>query len=478
MGDPALLPGVRRARNVRRNPSWRRASCPHPAKRIGTRPALLSADRVLSLPHPPPRVFRQVVAVGAITLAAAAMVLLVGSQRDPRRGLEQELPAPSKGAGGPAGGSAGAPGAAGTPSTADATEREISNIGREALKMWGAWDGLSPVATQMMAQVPPSRAPAAEPAPAREQGERGRIRQRLQNAERDGLHVGAASASQLAAAMPQGDPVRAQSLSADESLDHLEREAAPFPYVAVSLSLHGVRQELGTEQLTQFKKAIAEAVDLQKYGSASMEAVLGGQSWEWIVVQNQRPLNCSAAPHICDDKGRRRRLLSVEEEEPRQARARPPRPGRRGTWARQKEEAQQEERLAGEMVDAEKLRAAKVRVLHIEHELHDAEGDEGRMKVVRSEGQQLLLSEFRRVPVPAQGYRINSAGQKVFFHDYIRIDPVAGAGAGGGGGGAAGGGPGGGGGGPGGGRRRSQRKSSAGFAQRCTLLFVCCLYVV
>ena len=177
---------------------------------------------MLSLPHPHPRVLRQVGAFGAIALAAAAMVLLVGSQRDPRRGLEQELPAPSRAAGGPAGGSAGAPGAAGTPGTADTTEREISNIGREALKMWGAWDGLSPVATQMMAQVPPSRAPsaaAAEPAPAREQGKRGRIRERLQKAERDGLHVGAASASQLAASMPQGDPEQGKSLlSADESL--------------------------------------------------------------------------------------------------------------------------------------------------------------------------------------------------------------------------------------------------------------------
>lgn len=335
------------------------------------------------------------------------MVLLVGSQRDPRRGLEQELPALSKGSGGPAGGSAGAPGAAGTPGTADATEREISNIGREALKMWGAWDGLSPVATQMMAQVPPSRAPTAaavEPAPAREQGERGRMRERLQNAERDGLHVGAASASQLAASMPQGDPARAQSLSADESLNHLEREAAPFPYVTVSLSLHGVRRVLGEEELTDLKKAIAEAVDLQAYGSASMQAVLGGQPWEWIAVQRQRPLNCSAVPHICDDKGRRRRLLSVEEEEdPRHPPVRRPRRGRRGTWARQQEEAQQEERLAGEMVDAEKLRAAKVRVLHIEHELRDAERehelrdperDEGRPNVVGSEGQQLAGSSL------------------------------------------------------------------------------------
>jgi len=292
------------------------------------------------VPPRPARAPRQVGAVCAVALAAAAIVVLAGSQRSLRAGLEQLPAASTASKGGSDGGSAG---------VADAAEREISTIGRDALKMWGAWDGLSPVATQMMAQVPPAH-PGASAAAAQKQGVRGRIRERLQHAERDGRRAGLASARHPAASMPRDDGPRSQSLTAGVSLKHAEREAAPFPYVTAELSLHGVRQALGEEQLLDLKRSIAEAVELDRYGSASMEAVLGEHSWEWIVVQSQKPLNCSAAPHMCDDKGRRRRLLSVEE--PRDARPRARR-GRSGTWERQQEKARRQEHLDADLVDAE-----------------------------------------------------------------------------------------------------------------------------
>jgi hypothetical protein len=52
----------------------------------------------------------------------------------------------------------------------------VATIASDALKLWGAWDGLSPVTTQMMAQTPTTRAPARPQAP-----ERGRIKDRAIN---------------------------------------------------------------------------------------------------------------------------------------------------------------------------------------------------------------------------------------------------------------------------------------------------------
>ncbi len=52
----------------------------------------------------------------------------------------------------------------------------VATIASDALKLWGAWDGLSPVTTQMMAQTPTTRAPARPQAP-----ERGRIKDRTVN---------------------------------------------------------------------------------------------------------------------------------------------------------------------------------------------------------------------------------------------------------------------------------------------------------
>ena len=49
-----------------------------------------------------------------------------------------------------------------------------------------------------------------------------------------------------------------------------------------------------------------------EYGSGAVGAVFGHEAWEWIVIQGQSPVNCTIAPHICDDKGRRfkKRILS------------------------------------------------------------------------------------------------------------------------------------------------------------------------
>ena len=66
---------------------------------------------------------------------------------------------------------------------AGAAENEIDTIGRDALKLWGAWDGLSPVTTQMMAQT---KLPVGTAAAGRKgQGLRGRISDRMERNQRD-----------------------------------------------------------------------------------------------------------------------------------------------------------------------------------------------------------------------------------------------------------------------------------------------------
>ena len=189
---------------------------------------------------------------------------------------------------------------------AGAAEKEIDTIGRDALKLWGAWDGLSPVATQMMAQTPPRVTPATPQGAAatggREEGLRGRISARVERGRSDAKSDKRSGAKSL----------HMDEEAQDTSLDHEEREAAPFPYVHAVLSLHGLQKPLKGEMLTEFKESIADAVGLSAYGNGEMRAVLGQRAYEWIVVQSQGPVNCTAAPHICDDKGRRRRrLLSV-----------------------------------------------------------------------------------------------------------------------------------------------------------------------
>lgn len=123
---------------------------------------------------------------------------------------------------------------AGSKDVAGNAEHEIDTIGRDALRLWGAWDGLSPVGTQMMAQTPESR-PVAVSA-AQTQGIRGRVGERLAKFQRDGAVPRQSAPRELGAA---GDGLmHGQSLS--ESLKHEEREEAPFPYVEAVLSLHGV----------------------------------------------------------------------------------------------------------------------------------------------------------------------------------------------------------------------------------------------
>ena len=273
------------------------------------------------------RWFRARVQVGAAAAAALATLLVVG--------FWSHHPSPASLAAAPAAAPAVTAGQHGLPVTqqgsvargAGAAEKEIDTIGRDALKLWGAWDGLSPVATQMMAQTPPRATPATPQAAAatvgREEGLRGRISARVERGGRDAKSDKRSGAQSL----------HMTEETQDTSLDHEEREAAPFPYVHAVFSLHGLQKPLKGEMLTEFKESMADAVGLSAYGNGEMRAVLGQRAYEWIVVQSQGPVNCTATPHICDDKGRRRRrLLSVcclsdcavcvYDEEPRRRRAR------------------------------------------------------------------------------------------------------------------------------------------------------------
>lgn len=219
--------------------------------------------------------------LGAAALAAA--VLLVGLQLASRVSLEQRAASEAKTAGGSASPAA-VHGAVGN------AEDEMDTIGRDALKLWGAWDGLSPVATQMMAQKPPARVTPALAA-GRDEGLRGRIRERSTNAILDRTTSLHKAAGRHSAAAPSDPLARPQSLHrfddvhSDGSLEHLEAEAAPFPYVRAIFSLHGLDHELTYEELLEFRKSVADAVDLSKYGNGDMRAVLGYESYHWVVFQ-------------------------------------------------------------------------------------------------------------------------------------------------------------------------------------------------
>jgi len=229
-------------------------------------------------------------AVAAAVLAAAVLVL--GFHRAARVGLGQK---PSEQAEVPA---------AGRPRTqsgvAKTAEHDVDTIGRDALKMWGEWDGLSPVMTQMMSQTHPAAAPpSATAARSREQGMRGRVRERTVRPKASDKHTPAQSLHR------DGD------IHADGTLEHDERAVAPFPYVTAVISLHGVQHELHAEERLDLKQSIAEAVGLDNYGSGGMRAVLGQEAYQWITFDGGGAVNCSEVPHICDDKGRRCVSISV-----------------------------------------------------------------------------------------------------------------------------------------------------------------------
>ena len=218
--------------------------------------------------------------VCAVALAAA--VLLIGFQHASRVSLEQR--ARYTGTANAAGGSASPAAAVGN------AEDEMDSIGRDALKLWGAWDGLSPVATQMMAQQPPTRVTPA-PAAGQDKGLRGRIRDRSANAIWDQTGGVQKAAGRHSPAAPSDPLARSQSLHRlgdvhpDGSLEHLEAEAAPFPYVRATFSLHGLEHQLTSEELLEFRESIADALDLSKYGNSDMRAVLGYESYHWVVLQ-------------------------------------------------------------------------------------------------------------------------------------------------------------------------------------------------
>ena len=79
-------------------------------------------------------------------------------------------------------------------------------------------------------------------------------------------------------------------------------------------------------------------------------------------------------------------------------------------WRQHLARAQQEQRLSGELVESEKLRAARQRVRTIQRQLRAAEraaADEGGRqrgrKMNAGPNEQHMLAIFRRTPIPLEG---------------------------------------------------------------------------
>ena len=316
-------------------------------------------------------------------------------------------------------------------------DAEFRSIGRDALRLWGAWDGLSPVLTQMMAQG--HRDPSATATTP--QGGRGRRHENL---------------SKHTWLQRHSEGFRHKHHHHRQQVQYEKRDGAPFPYVFAVMSLHGSHEDLDEQEATEFKQALAKAVSLQSFGSKEMHEVFGVEATEWIEIVSQGPLNCTEAPHVCDDKGRRRRRLLSVDGAPQKL---PWRRGRGGTSIRAKLLARKhsKQRLPAHLADAERFRAARRRAMairreldinrvrvarqqedEIKHELMDAERElpssanilthtqdaEGLGYDKHMEGTEGFHSghpTWRKIPTPEVGYRVNSMGQRIFHHDYSYI---------------------------------------------------------
>lgn len=181
-------------------------------------------------------------------------------------------------------------------------QSELARLGQDAMNLWGAWDGLSP--------VPKAPSSISHHGQRRHDAHRSLGPAGIRVARHSHQSRGRNTALSDEAATPEVES--AQDLEDERSRffrDLIER-AAPFPYVWIKLSVHGVQELLGIEEVDDIRQAVADSVRLSTAGSPELRAALGEEPVDWVVIESTKALNCSV-PHACDDRGRRRRLLSV-----------------------------------------------------------------------------------------------------------------------------------------------------------------------
>ena len=120
-------------------------------------------------------------------------------------------------------------------------EHELGAIGRDALRLWGEWDGMSPMITQMMAQT---RAPPHSSLAAARHGARGRDERKIapERAASFAVPVNTHTGMDAEGTSKQAGKDRLHGHGARGALltQHSNIEDAPFPYVHAVMSLHGV----------------------------------------------------------------------------------------------------------------------------------------------------------------------------------------------------------------------------------------------
>ena len=128
-----------------------------------------------------------------------------------------------------------------SPMIARDAEHELGAIGRNALGLWGEWDGMSPMITQMMAQT---RAPPHGSLAAARHGARGRDERKIApgRAATFAVPVQTHTGMDAEGTSKQAGKDRLHEHGARGALltQHSNIEDAPFPYVHAVMSLHGV----------------------------------------------------------------------------------------------------------------------------------------------------------------------------------------------------------------------------------------------
>ena len=128
-----------------------------------------------------------------------------------------------------------------SPMMASDAEHELGAIGRDALRLWGEWDGMSPMITQMMAQT---RAPPHSSLAAARHGARGRDERKNapERAASFAVPVNTHTGMDAEGTSTQAGKDRLHEHGARGALltQHSNIEDAPFPYVHAVMSLHGV----------------------------------------------------------------------------------------------------------------------------------------------------------------------------------------------------------------------------------------------
>uniref|UniRef100_A0A7S0HA11 Uncharacterized protein n=1 Tax=Hanusia phi TaxID=3032 RepID=A0A7S0HA11_9CRYP len=94
--------------------------------------------------------------------------------------------------------------------------------------------------------------------------------------------------------------------------------AANLYYLHAILDIHGQTSDQVLTRIDKLKSALSAALDLGRQTDTDHELLaktLGSKPEDWIIVDKIDNLNCSD-PYVCQDLGRRRRLLSIESQQP------------------------------------------------------------------------------------------------------------------------------------------------------------------